>query len=111
MEVIEYLFLVSRIVFDIIQNYATFGRMDNIVDNLTFYFPKTLLSNYDLSQEFNTSEEKIFKKTGIKNRYISGHEELASDMAFNAIESFFKTNAITTGRNSASTAAYAVWSL
>lgn len=66
--------------------------MNNIIDNATFYFPKTKLSNYDLSQEFNISEEKIFKKTGIKNRYISGNGELASDMAFNAIESFFTTN-------------------
>ncbi len=57
--------------------------------HISFYFPDKILLNAELSKEFDTAEDKIFKSTGIKKRYISGKDELASDMACKAAEIFF----------------------
>ena len=56
---------------------------------ISFYFPDKILLNAELSKEFDTAEDKIFKSTGIKKRYISAGNELASDMACKAAETFF----------------------
>ena len=64
----------------------------HLLPNISFYFPKKNLSNKELCRIFDTTEAKILKNTGIKNRYISAKDELASDMAVMAAENFFKEN-------------------
>lgn len=63
--------------------------MYSLVDTISLYFPEETLDNKKLSDLFNVDEQKILKATGIKNRYISGKDELASDMAFRVVENFF----------------------
>ena len=48
------------------------------------YLPKKKISNNDLEQIINTSDEWITKRTGIKFRHFVGDNELTSDMGTNA---------------------------
>lgn len=56
------------------------------IQHISTYFPVATLDNHQLSAEFNTSAEEIFKKTGIHKRYVSAPGEIASDLAFKAAE-------------------------
>ena len=51
-----------------------------------------VLTNEMLAHEFNVSTEDIFKKAGIKKRYISAPDEISSDMAENAAIKLFNEN-------------------
>lgn len=44
------------------------------------YLPERILSNADLEQMVETSDEWIFSRTGIKERRIAGKDECTSDM-------------------------------
>ncbi|MBI3519971.1 MAG: 3-oxoacyl-ACP synthase, partial [Bacteroidetes bacterium] len=68
--------------------------MSTLLDHISFYFPSKTLHNSELSRLFEVPEQKILKSTGIKNRYIAGDQELASDMAYEAVENFFRTHSI-----------------
>ena len=48
------------------------------------YLPKNKFSNEDLTKFIDTSDEWIFKRTGIKNRHFVSKGELTSDLAVNA---------------------------
>lgn len=48
------------------------------------YLPEKVLTNHELSQIVDTSDEWIVERTGIKNRRIAGPEETASGMAEHA---------------------------
>lgn len=48
------------------------------------YLPNKCLTNDDLSKTMETSDEWIFKRTGIKERHIADKSEMTSDLAFNA---------------------------
>lgn len=61
---------------------------------ISFYFPEKRLSNTELSVRFNVPEARILKNTGIRNRYIAAPNELASDMAVKAAETFFKEHRV-----------------
>jgi len=57
------------------------------IDHIEIYLPAKTVSNADLSKQFpGTSEEDIFRRTGIKTRYVSAEKEISSDLAFNAAE-------------------------
>lgn len=45
------------------------------------YLPEKILSNTELSQSVDTSDEWIFKRTGIRQRHIAAEHERASDLA------------------------------
>jgi 3-oxoacyl-[acyl-carrier-protein] synthase-3 len=64
------------------------------IANIEIYLPSIVLRNDQLSkaQNFSVSEDEIFKKTGIQQRYISGQNETASDMAVMAAEKLFNEN-------------------
>jgi 3-oxoacyl-[acyl-carrier-protein] synthase-3 len=64
------------------------------INNISIYLPETILTNKDLAQEFNVSEEQIFKNTGIKKRYVSAPGEISSDMVVKAAEKLFSENNI-----------------
>ena len=58
--------------------------------HISTHFPKTILTNRGLSQDFpQTSPEQILKNTGIEQRYVSAPEEIASDLAVKAAEKLF----------------------
>ncbi len=48
------------------------------------YVPKNVLTNHDLEQRVDTSDEWITKRTGIKTRHIADKDETTSDMGTKA---------------------------
>ena len=64
------------------------------ISHISIYLPPTIITNEQLAKEFNSSEEQIFKNTGIKQRYSSTPGEIPSDMAVKAALSLFETHKI-----------------
>jgi len=50
------------------------------------YVPKKILTNEELSEMVDTSDEWITKRTGIKERHIAAEDEFTSDMGVKAAE-------------------------
>ena len=50
------------------------------------YLPRNRLSNADLESLVETSDEWIFKRTGIKNRHIAADQQTTSDLATQALQ-------------------------
>lgn len=48
------------------------------------YIPKQVLTNYDLEQMVETSDEWIMARTGIRERRLADQDEAASDLAYQA---------------------------
>ncbi|HUW49823.1 MAG TPA: beta-ketoacyl-ACP synthase III [Sulfuricella sp.] len=48
------------------------------------YLPEKILTNHDLAQMVETSDEWIFSRTGIRERHIVAENETTSDQAFEA---------------------------
>ncbi|HQO10103.1 MAG TPA: ketoacyl-ACP synthase III [Clostridiales bacterium] len=62
---------------------------------IEYYLPEKVLSNDELSSVFpDWTPEKIFEKTGIRNRHICQDDECASDLAVKAAEKLFISGAI-----------------
>lgn len=59
------------------------------IDHISVYLPECILTNAKLSAELETPEEQIYKNTKIHKRYLSGVDELSSDMAVKASEILF----------------------
>ena len=49
------------------------------------YLPEKVMTNHDLEEIVETSDEWITKRTGIKKRHIASDDEAASDLAVKAI--------------------------
>ncbi|QHW33437.1 ketoacyl-ACP synthase III [Paenibacillus rhizovicinus] len=49
------------------------------------YVPERVLTNNDLEQMVETSDEWIFQRTGIKERRIAAEDQFCSDMCFGAV--------------------------
>ena len=58
------------------------------------YLPKKVLTNADLEKMVETNDEWIVQRTGIKERRISGKNELASDMGVEAVKQMVKDYSI-----------------
>ncbi len=54
------------------------------------YFPKKVLTNKDLENMVETSDEWITSRTGIKERRIAAKDEYTSDMAYHAAKNAIK---------------------
>ncbi|MDN3956300.1 ketoacyl-ACP synthase III [Sporolactobacillus laevolacticus] len=54
------------------------------------YVPERIMTNQDLEQIVDTSDEWIVRRTGMKERRIAGPEEFASDLACGAIRDLVK---------------------
>ncbi len=54
------------------------------------YVPKNILTNHDLEQMVDTSDEWITKRTGIKTRHIADKDETTSDLGVKAAETAIK---------------------
>lgn len=48
------------------------------------YLPPTIVTNADLAERVDTSDEWIVQRTGIKSRHIATPEQMTSDLAFEA---------------------------
>ncbi|MCL2629378.1 MAG: ketoacyl-ACP synthase III [Alphaproteobacteria bacterium] len=46
-----------------------------------YYVPEKVVSNFDLESKMDTTDEWIFSRTGIKQRYIARDDETVADMA------------------------------
>ncbi len=66
------------------------------LSHISIYFPSGILTNEALATDFKetTSAQQIFKNTGIKQRYVSAPNEIASDMAVKAAEKLFADNGV-----------------
>jgi len=63
--------------------------------NIASHFPKEKITNEDLNKNFeNWTPEKIFNKTGIRNRSKSAVGETAADLAIIAAEKVFQISNI-----------------
>ena len=67
----------------------------SILKLIEYYLPEKTLSNEKIAAENpDWSIEKIYNKTGIKNRHIADENECASDLAFHAAKKLFEKNNI-----------------
>lgn len=65
--------------------------MGSKIKHITYKLPDTCITNQDLAAQFpDTTEEYIFRKTGIKKRYVLSFEQIPSDLALEAINEFFE---------------------
>jgi 3-oxoacyl-[acyl-carrier-protein] synthase-3 len=48
------------------------------------YLPAKALTNQEIEQRIDTSDEWIFSRTGIRSRFVAGADEQASDLALHA---------------------------
>ena len=63
--------------------------------DIAVYYPELVLSNEELAQDFpDWSADKIFEKTGIKERRIVQQDQTAGDMAFEAAKTLFQQGSI-----------------
>lgn len=62
------------------------------ITTIRSYLPEKVLTNEDLVKEFEDwSIDKIYEKTGIKERHIAGENECASDLGIEAAKKLFKS--------------------
>ncbi|QTL02620.1 ketoacyl-ACP synthase III [Aquabacter sp. L1I39] len=58
----------------------------SLVQGVGSYLPETVLTNADLAQRVDTSDEWIVQRTGIRQRYVAAEGEYTSDLARKAAE-------------------------
>jgi 3-oxoacyl-[acyl-carrier-protein] synthase-3 len=65
--------------------------MDAIIKGIAYYLPAGVLSNGQLAEVFpDWTAEKIFEKTGIRERHIAAEGECASDLGVAACRKLFE---------------------
>ena len=60
------------------------GVIRSIISGTGSYLPANVLTNKDLEQRVDTTDEWIIERTGIKKRHIAADDEVTSDLAVNA---------------------------
>lgn len=69
--------------------------MGSNLTHISYLLPENRVSNEDLAKLFpTTSAEEIYKKTGIKNRYVLSKDDISSDLAEQVLNRFFEINKI-----------------
>lgn len=67
--------------------------MPATIKAVSYYLPSAVLSNEAIEAQFpEWKAEDIFLKTGIRQRHVCAHDEIASDCAVNAAEQLFSEN-------------------
>ena len=56
----------------------------SVIKGVGSYLPEKVLTNDDISEFVDTSDEWIYGRTGIKQRHIAADNQLTSDLAYNA---------------------------
>ena len=68
-------------------------KMKTYIKAIEYYLPKKVLSNDEIAKKFpEWTAEKVASKVGITERHISGDDETAVDMAYQAAEKLFAAN-------------------
>ena len=67
--------------------------MKAYIKAIEYYLPEKVLTNTEIAERFpEWSAEKVASKVGISERHISGENETAADMAYQAAEKLFQAN-------------------
>ena len=67
--------------------------MKAYIKAIEYYLPVKVLTNNDIAERFpEWSADKVAGKVGITERHLSGENETAADMAYQAAEKLFKAN-------------------
>ena len=67
--------------------------MKAYIKAIEYYLPEKVLSNDEIAKKFpEWTAEKVASKVGITERHISGDDETAADMAYQAAEKLFAAN-------------------
>ncbi len=67
--------------------------MSAYIKALTYYLPKTTVSNEELIKDFpEWTVEKIAEKVGVNTRHVASIDETAADLAVNAANKLFEEN-------------------
>jgi 3-oxoacyl-[acyl-carrier-protein] synthase-3 len=56
------------------------------ITKINYYFPDKAVYNSDLAAEFELTEEDIYKRSGVKRRFVAGEGEIGSDLGVKAAE-------------------------
>ncbi len=64
------------------------------IKGLGIYVPEKTVSNDELTEFVDTSDEWIFSHTGIKNRHFAGEKETTADLAVHAAEKALENSGI-----------------
>ena len=66
--------------------------MSVYINEITSYLPEGVITNAFIARLFpEWSEDKIYQKTGIRERRVAGEHEFASDLAYKAALALFQT--------------------
>jgi 3-oxoacyl-[acyl-carrier-protein] synthase-3 len=69
--------------------------MSSAISAISYYLPEKILSNDELAALYpGWTAEKIFEKTGIRERHISGDNETAGDLGEKAARKLFAEHAV-----------------
>lgn len=66
------------------------NKSNSKIVGLGTYLPDRKLTNYDLEQMVNTSDEWIVRRTGVRERRVAEKEEFSSDLAIKAVENLIE---------------------
>ncbi|MBL4603871.1 MAG: ketoacyl-ACP synthase III [Emcibacteraceae bacterium] len=58
--------------------------MRSVISGTGSYLPQNIITNSDLEEKVDTTDEWIIERTGIRQRHIAAEGELTSDLAVNA---------------------------
>src|ERR1035437_5890015 len=64
------------------------------IKGLGAYLPEKKLTNHDLEKLVDTADEWITRRTGVKERRISGKDEFSSDMAIKAVKNLIQKHKV-----------------
>ena len=70
------------------------SKIHSVVVATGSYLPAKIVTNHDLAQTVDTSDEWIFERTGIKERHIAAKDELTSDIAANAARAALASSSV-----------------
>lgn len=59
------------------------------------YLPKTIVTNQELAEKVDTTDEWIVERTGIRERHIAAEDEMTSDLAYQAALAALKAAGMT----------------
>jgi len=67
----------------------------SIVSGTGSYLPENILTNKQLEEKVDTTDEWIIERTGIERRHIAADEQLTSDLAVNAARNALESSGLT----------------
>ncbi|MFN7038117.1 MAG: beta-ketoacyl-ACP synthase III [Alphaproteobacteria bacterium] len=69
--------------------------INSYISSVGHYLPSKIVTNFDLEQILDTTDEWIVQRTGIKQRHLVADGEYSSDMAYNAAKTALENSQLT----------------